>query len=90
MHLAITWRGFGVTVIILALFAVLLYPVVKGSRDCEDDSECPVASYCGADFNCHQVPLVNGDVVYQFPVVNAIIIGGAVVLAALLLRQKLH
>ena len=83
--MAFPWKWFGIVVIILSIVG---YPLLLSSRQCQSDAACATGQYCGADFVCHQVPQIVGNVIYQFPVTNAVIIAGAILGAAFILRQK--
>ncbi len=77
------------TVIIVLIIIIFLgWLVDRGSRECKTNAGCGEGSYCGSDFQCHQMPVIEKTVnthVHQYT--NAgLIIGLAIVIAAIILR----
>lgn len=50
----------GLTAIVIILIAlVFLGWLVKiGSRECNSNKDCEEGYYCGSDFNCHEIPVI--------------------------------
>ncbi len=50
----------GLTAIVIILIAlVFLGWLVKiGSRECNSNKDCEENSYCGSDFACHKIPVI--------------------------------
>lgn len=79
-----------VIIIILAVIIWAIVAAVRNSGECSKDSECPAENYCGADKNCHKIPIIEKTVInkeYNFDKA-AIIIGIAMILTAIILRWK--
>ena len=70
-------------VLILALFVGWI--VNFNSRECRSNSQCPEAHYCGSDFSCHPMPTVTS--VENNLMIPSIILGAAIVVAALILKN---
>lgn len=71
-------------IIILVLFIGWL--VSFNSRECRSNAQCPSDYYCGSDFSCHQLPTIEKTVIKNNLVVPSIIMGIAIIVAALILR----
>ena len=76
-----------VLVIILIVIAVLW---VKGiaSRECSKDSDCGDRFYCGSDFACHEFQVVEVTNVTNNYLLPSLIVGIALIAAALIMRYK--
>lgn len=50
--------GFTAVVIILIVIVFLGWLVNMGQRECSSNKECKDKQYCGSDFACHDVPVI--------------------------------
>jgi len=78
-----------VTIIFLTIIfsAIALFALIDiSSRECRSDSQCPADNYCGSDFSCHQIPTIEKTVVKNNLILPSIIIGIAIIIAAIVLR----
>ena len=76
----------GLTLILVIIVAVLVFgwALNASQRECKKNSDCNSESYCGSDFQCHKYPNIQ---VVQYNFLGpAIIIGIAILLAALIIR----
>ena len=71
------------TVVILVFIGWLIN---IGIRECNSDSQCGSGYYCGVDHSCHKMPVVEKQVMHNSLVLPAIIIGLAIILAAVVIR----
>jgi hypothetical protein len=80
-----------VMVIIIIVVAIFLYWLVTGTmqkKECKKDSECGEGYYCGSDFACHEFKVVEKNVIEYNLLVPSIILGFAIIIAAIILRWK--
>mgnify|MGYP001576683695 CR=1 FL=1 len=76
--------GLALLAIVFLIFVGWLITINK--RECTSDSYCGEGYYCGSDFGCHKMPVYEKTVVDNSLVAPAVIIGLAIVLAAIVLR----
>ena len=78
----------GLTLIIGLIILVLLFgwAVNYSQRECKSNRDCGSESYCGSDFACHQYPNIQKTVIQYNFLWPSIIIGIAIVIAALIFR----
>jgi len=50
--------GLTAVLIIIVIVAFLGYLVNFGGRECRVNSDCGNENYCGSDFACHQIPII--------------------------------
>lgn len=84
------WGAFFV-IAIIALSVAGAAGVLKyndGLKECTENSDCPSLSYCGSDFECHTFPNISQNVESADWTTPAIILGLAIILAALILKAK--
>jgi len=80
-----------ITFILFATIGFGTWLINLGSRECKTNSQCGSDSYCGSDFACHQIPVIEKTIVQNNFVVPSIIIGIAIVIAAIILKSnKIH
>ena len=74
--------------IIVVIVIVLLgwWLISLAGRECSDNSDCGSNQYCGSDFKCHEKEVVY--VEKNSLLVPSIIVGCAVVIAAIIIRWK--
>ena len=82
--------GLTAIVIIVVILIFIGWLVNLSNRDCSKDNDCKDGQYCGSDFSCHDFKIVEKDtIVQQFSLTGpAIIIGIAIVIAAIILKGK--
>ena len=78
----------GLVVILILVIAVFFFGWVinLGQRECKSNSDCNSESYCGSDFSCHTFPTIQKTVVRHNFVLPSVIIGIALVIAAVIFR----
>ena len=76
-----------IILIILIITFSLGWLINLGSRECRSNSQCDNDFYCGSDFACHQIPVIEKTIVQNNLVIPSIIIGIAIVIAAIVLRS---
>ena len=42
------------SLIVILLFILIVWLIIIGKRDCDNNGDCPEYSYCGSDYSCHQ------------------------------------
>jgi len=75
-----------IILVIIIITIALGWLVNLGSRECRSDSQCPADNYCGSDFSCHQIPTIEKTLVKNNLITPSIIIGIAIIIAAIVLR----
>lgn len=76
-----------ITLIILIIIFVLGWLINLGTKECRSNTQCGDGYYCGSDFSCHQIPTIEKTIVKNNLVVPSIIIGIAIIIAAIVLRS---
>lgn len=89
MHIFNNKRAEAITlifiVVIIALF--LGWLINFNSRECRSNSQCKDGFYCGSDFTCHQIPVVEKTIVQNNLLTPSIILGIAIILSAVILKS---
>lgn len=80
----------GMTIIVLVIIGLLFlgWYINIGQRECRSNNDCSLESYCGSDFSCHSYPAIQKTVVEYSLIFPSIIIGIAIVIAALIFRRR--
>ena len=76
-------------VIILAIIIIVFFLgwlININQRECRVNKDCGSESYCGSDFSCHAYPTIQKTVVQYNFLIPSIIIGIAILIAAVILR----
>jgi|GEM_PF-5488821 hypothetical protein len=77
--------------IILVIIIVLFFfgwLINVSQRECRTNRDCGSESYCGSDFSCHQYPTIQKTVVQYDLAPAAVIIGLALIFAAIIFRKQ--
>ena len=77
-------------VIILVLIIVLFFfgwLINIGQRECKTNKDCGSESYCGSDFACQTYPTIQKTVIQYNLFWPAVIIGIAIVIAAMIFKE---
>lgn len=79
----------GLTIIIVVIIVVLFLGWIVNitQRECRTNKDCGAESYCGSDFACHSYPTIQKTIVQYNFLIPSIIIGIAIVIAAMIFRQ---
>jgi len=80
--------GLTAIVIIVIILVFIGWLVKLNNRECTKDRDCGIESYCGSDFTCHRIPIIektNSIVQYdlKWP---SVIIGISVIIAAIIIK----
>ncbi len=75
-------------IVIIIIIIVIAWLVNIGGRECRRDSQCKNGQYCGADFACHDIPVVEKTVYDINLLPSAIVLGIALVAAAFIFKWK--
>ncbi|MBI2658608.1 hypothetical protein HYX05_00715 [Candidatus Woesearchaeota archaeon] len=73
--------------VILVIVFLIGWLVNVNQRECKRNSDCSSESYCGSDFSCHSYPTIQKTVVQYNLFWPAVIVGIALVLAALIYKN---
>ena len=78
----------GITAIIVIIIVLVFigWLVNIGGRECRTNKDCGKEAYCGSDFACHQIPVIERNVGQTSYTVPALIIGLAMIVTAVILR----
>lgn len=78
--------GLAVVLVVIIVAIFLGWLVNLGSKECRSNTDCGNEFYCGSDFACHQIPVIEKTIVQNNLILPSIIIGIAIVTAALILK----
>ena len=80
----------GLVVILILVIVVFFFGwlINVSQRECKSNRDCDSEAYCGSDFSCHTYPNIQKTVVQYNLLWPAVIIGIAIVLAALIFRES--
>lgn len=76
--------GLAVILIIVLVLFFFGWLINISQRECRSNKECGSEAYCGSDFACHSYPTIQKTVVQNNFTVPSIIIGIAIVIAAVI------
>ncbi len=76
-----------VVLIVLSIIVLGEWFANFNAKECRSDSQCPSDNYCGSDFSCHPVPTIEKTIIENNLVIPSIIIGIAIVIAAMILKS---
>ncbi len=80
--------GLTIILIVVIVMVFLGWLVNLSQRECKSNKDCNSESYCGSDFSCHSYPTIQKTVVQYNFVWPSVIIGIAIVIAAIIFRWK--
>ncbi len=77
MNLFNNKKSEAVTVILIIVIAAIFlgWLINFTSRECRSNSQCPKDNYCGSDFSCHQIPIIEKTAVENSLLMPSIILG---------------
>ena len=76
--------------IVVAILIFLGWLINFNSRECSSNSQCKEGFYCGSDFSCHQIPVIEKTIASYNLVLPSIILGIAIVIAAFVFKSSKH
>jgi len=79
--------GLTIVLIIVIIVIFLGWLVNLGLKECRNNSDCSSGYYCGSDFSCHQIPLIEKTVVKNNLLAPSLIMGIAIIIAAFILKS---
>ncbi|MBI2656451.1 hypothetical protein HYX03_01800 [Candidatus Woesearchaeota archaeon] len=74
--------------IIIVIVFFLGWLINVSQRECKTNKECGSEAYCGSDFSCHAYPTIQKTVVQYNLFWPAVIIGFAIVVAAIIFKRN--
>jgi hypothetical protein len=74
----------GVIIVIIVVLVIWNY----AGRECSKDTDCGNERYCGSDFKCHEFKIIQKTEINNNFMIPAIIVGIAIIIAAIVLRGK--
>ena len=78
--------GLGIIFLVVIIIFFIGWLINFNQRECRTNKECGKTSYCGSDFACHEFPVMQQTVVQYNFLLPSIIIGIAIISAALIYR----
>ena len=79
----------GVILIAIIIIIVVLYCwTIVLNRECRSNKDCNDEEYCGSDFACHQIPIIERTIVKTSPVLPILFICMTIVALALIWRWE--
>jgi len=78
----------GLTIIVIVIIVALFlgWIINLNQRECISNKDCGSEAYCGSDFSCHSFPTIQKTVVQYNFLVPSIMIGIAIIIAAIIFR----
>ncbi len=82
--------GLTAIVIIIIIIVFLGWLVNLGGRECSSNKDCREDSYCGSDFNCHEIPIIERTttVTKRSPTAPILIISITLIILAVIFRWE--
>ena len=80
----------GIVLLTLVILLFLGWLITVNKRECTTDNQCGEGYYCASDFGCHKMPVYEKTVVETSLVAPAVIIGLAIILAAIVMRWNIN
>ena len=78
-----------ITLLILSAAIFVIFWIIDfSSKECRSNANCNDGFYCGSDFACHQIPVIEKTLVKNNLIIPSIIIGIAIVIAAIVLKLE--
>ena len=90
MKLFTNKKSEAITIFLVVLIVVVFlgWLINFASRECRSNSDCNNGFYCGSDYACHQIPVVEKTIIQNNLVAPAFVIGIAIIIAAIVLRWR--
>ena len=80
---------FTVTIVVIIIAFFLAWLINLGYRECNSNDDCGSGYYCDVGHTCNQIPVLEKEIVIQNQFLwPSIILGVAIVAAAVILRHK--
>ena len=77
----------GIIIAVILITVLFIGWIINISqRECKTNKDCSSESYCGSDFSCHTYPTIQKTVVQYSLFWPAVIIGFAIIIAAMILK----
>ncbi len=80
--------GLVVVFVVIVILFFLGWLINFSQRECKSNKDCGSESYCGSDFACHQYPNIQKTIIQYNFFWPALILGIAIVAAAMIFRWK--
>ena len=82
--------GLTAIVIIIIIIVFLGWLVNLGGRECSSNKDCREDNYCGSDFNCHEIPIIERTttVTKRSPTAPILIISITLIILAVIFRWE--
>lgn len=78
----------GVLIVVIIVVALIFLITSCERGECSKDTDCPPEYICKADRSCHPIPSINKTIINYDLRLPALILGLAIVIAAILIRQR--
>tara|TARA_Y100000310_G_scaffold17224_3_gene17108 strand:+ start:955 stop:1224 length:270 start_codon:yes stop_codon:yes gene_type:complete len=75
--------GLAIVIIILVVWWVSI-----ASRDCNTNTDCEDGFYCGSDFACHEIPVIEKAIKSYDLTIASLILAIGLIVAATIYRKK--
>ena len=74
--------------LVIVIIILVIWWVSVANRECNVDLDCEAEHYCGSDFRCHQIPVIEKTVKSYDTTIASLILAIGLVVAAIILRKK--
>jgi len=80
----------GLTAIVIILIVIILlgWLIKVNSRECNSNKDCKEDQYCGSDFSCHQIPVIEKTVVKRSYTLPTLIASITLIILAVIFRWE--
>lgn len=78
------------TAVLITIIVIIFlgYVVRINSRECNSNKDCNEDQYCGSDFSCHNIPIIEKEVVKRSWTVPILIISITLIILAIIFRWE--
>jgi len=77
-----------VIIIIFLVIGIIWFLTALNSRECNSNKDCTDEQYCGSDFACHQIPIIERTIVKRSLTLPILIICATIVALAIIWRWE--
>ncbi len=75
-------------VIILVALVFIGWLINVNNRECNSNADCEEEQYCGSDFSCHNIPVIEKTVIKRSITLPILIICATIVVLTIILRWE--
>ena len=77
-----------IILVIIIIIVLIGWWASIANRECTSDLECGEEHYCGADYKCRQIPIIEKTIINHDYTQASLILGVFIVIAAIIIKWK--